>query len=718
MKLAKRFLLITSLLVVVAGAWRINVVAPTHASVHVEKAVTTPIQHVVFIMQENHTFDNFFGTFPGANGISEPEATNPQRVDLDHNGPATIAAMDGGKLDEVPARGHVQYTQADIPNYWSYAQQFGLSDNFFTSDASSSTPNHMNMIAAQTGGIHESSNQLGCKSNKNNLIASLDVNDNASWSYPCYTMNTIAQELDSNGIGWRYYGSIPIWNVATMVQPLFTNDSNKIINNSNRVLTDIQSGNLAPVSWVTPAGFLASDHPPLPLQGGQNWVTSIANAIMNSSYWANTAIFVTWDDWGGFYDHVIPPQIDGLGLGLRVPLIVISPYAKQGYISHNLGEFSSFVKFLEVNFNLPALGQRDSLTQISDLMDFFDFQQAPQPPLILNQINYSSTLIIPAIPGVPGAVSPPVGGPQSSYLYSVIYARTDTPAVHNVIIDGVAHAMNRIGPVLEGILYQYKQTLGVGLNHNFTFTFSDGSGMITIPYNGIPFPGPEVHPFNLIINITPAVATINQTVTYSIKYRSSTNTPPTRTEVDIDGIPHTLTWLSGTSYKAGVNYAYTTALSEGEHYYRFLFDDGSGYGVADYEGTTKPVITPIILSSSGVSPTSGPSSTTFTFKTAYSDASGLAPTQATLYVDSTAYPMNYVSGSYTTGTLYEVQTTLPVGNHTFYFVFSDGQTSWSDPLVPSAPTVYSGPNVGPNAKSIAPGTQVSQPNNSPLEDPS
>ncbi|HZS77019.1 MAG TPA: alkaline phosphatase family protein [Ktedonobacteraceae bacterium] len=715
MRQIKRALLIaTLLLATVIGAWRLSPIFTSHASFHRIGSATTPIQHVVFIMQENHTFDNFFGRFPGANGITEPQATNPTTVDFNHGGPATLAAMDGGKMDEVPDRGHVQYTQSDIPNYWSYAQHFGLGDNFFTSDATSSSPNHMNMIAAQTGGIHESTDQAGCKSPQNNLIASLNVNDNAYWSYPCYSINTIAQELDSASISWRYYGSITIWDAALMTKQLYTNDNQNIIPNSSQVLTDIQSGKLATVSWVTPAGFINSDHPPMPLQGGQNWVTSIVNAIMNSSYWSDTAIFLTWDDWGGFYDHVSPPQIDGLGLGPRVPLIVISPYAKPGYISHQLGEFSSFVKFLETNFNLPSLGQRDALSQISNLMDYFDFTQTPQPPLILNQLNYSSTLIIPAINGVPGSISPPVGGPTSNYLYSVIYSRTDTPAIHNVIIDGVAHAMNMIGPVQRGTLYQYKTTLPIG-SHNFTFNFSDGSGTITLPYNGIPFPGPQVFPFNLITNITPQTALANQPITYKVTYRSPSNTPPTLTEVDIDGVAHTMQKTSGTSYKIGVTYTYTTTLPVGEHYYRYRFSDGSSYGTATYEGTTKPVVSAMLLTGSGVSPTSGNSTTVFTFKTTYTDTSGLAPTQATLYVDSTAYPMKLVSGSYSTGALFQVQTTLPAGNHTFYFTFSDGQTSWADPF---APSTYAGPNVGAGAKPVAPGTIITPPDDGYVMDPS
>jgi phospholipase C len=717
MRHVKRLLLIAFLLVVVAmGIWHFAP-ANSHHSVHASGyrlgVATTPIQHVVFIMQENHTFDNFFGSFPGANGIAQPEASNPQRSDLNHGGAATLAAMDGGKMDEFPDRGHVQYTQSDIPNYWAYAQHFGLSDNFFTSDASSSVPNHLNMIAAQTGGLNESSPQQGCKSTQNTLISSMDVNGNSYWSYPCNSINTIAQELDTAGISWRYYGGTPIWNAALMVKPLYSSDNKNIITNSNQVLTDVQTGKLSTVSWVTPQSFPQSDHPPEPLQGGQNWVTSVVNAIMNSSYWANTAIFLTWDDWGGFYDHVVPPVLDGLGLGPRVPLIVISPFAKAGYISHALGEFSSLVKYLETTFNLPSLGQRD-IKNISNLTDFFNYAQTPQTPLILNLLPLSTTLLVPAMPGVPGAINPTVGGPLSNFVYSVIYVRTDTPAVHNVIIDGTStFPMTRVGPAKKGILYQYKTTLAPG-HHTFTFNFSDGAGMITLPYNSVSFPGPDVYPFNVIPNITPSTALANQPVTYKATYRSSTNTPPTMTEVDIDGVAHTMQWFSGSNFQVGVTYKYTTTLPVGEHYYRFRFADGSSYGTFTYEGSTNPVVTPLMVKNSSVSPTSGTSSTVFTFQTTYTNTSGNAPTRAMLYVDSTAYPMTFVSGSYSAGALFQVQTTLPTGNHTFYCVFSDGQTSWADPLSPST---YAGPNTTLNAQPVAPGTLVSPPDNGYLVDP-
>lgn len=663
---------------------------------------TTPIQHVVIIMQENHTFNSLFGTFPGATGVTEPEAPNPLPYDFDHSGPATITAIDSGKMDQFPSRSLIQYTQADIPTYWAYAKQFGLGDNFFSSMATSSTPNHISMIAAQSGGLDSTGSEKGCNSPANYISYSRSTAGSNYWAYPCYSMQNLPQLLDANGLTWKYYSSAAIFDGALNVRSLV--NSPDIITNSNQFVKDVQSGNMAAVTWLTPPPGDPSDHPPNPLQGSENFIATQINAVMNSPYWSSTAIFVTWDEWGGFYDPVAPPTLDGDGLGLRVPLLVISPYAKAGYISHEQGEFSSFPKFIEENWNLPNLGQRDALSQTGDLMDFFDFTQMPQPPLIEPMLSYSQALKVPAsgAGNVPRSIQPPVGGVGTTYTYNIVYMLSGSPAVHNVTIDGVNHSMSPHGPFQGGgILYSYSTTLPVG-NHHYTFNFSDTSGTVTLPFNGVPFPGPEVHAFNVThIALKPTVTLPGTTMKFSAKYQSPTNTPPTVTEIDIDGASFQLLPPGGSlNYKNGVVYSYSTSsLSIGVHYTRFKFDDGSA--VAIFEGATSPTVTPVLLSKSSVSPTTGTSSTRFTFSTTYQETSGAAPTSALLYVDTTAYPMTFISGNYTTGALFQVSTTLPGGKHTYSFVFSDASSSWADPF---APAVYAGPNVGVRAQQVAPGT--------------
>ncbi len=694
------------------GTWRFlpaNTSHPAHALLH-KAAATTPIKHVVVIMMENHSFDNMFGTFPGANGRSDlPRASNPIVTDLNHDDPSTRSAIDGGAMDGFSSHAYVQYTQADIPNYWSYAQQFGLGDNFFSSDATSSTPNHVNMVAAQTGGV-DGTQGNGCNSPKNTILYSMHAGGTPYWSYPCYSINSLPQELDSAGISWRYYSSVPIWNAPSVIQHLNTSDTQNIIKDSTRFLKDVKAGKMAKVSWVTPTGNY-TDHPPLPFQGGENFVTKITSAIMNSAYWQDTAIFLTWDAAGGFYDHVAPPQLDGRGLGLRVPLIVISPYAKPGYISHQLGEFSSFAKFVETDFGLSNLGQRDSSSQVSDLMDFFDFTQTPQAPLILNALPFTGTLVVPLLSQAPGAVSPTQGGTNDTFTYSILYTKTGTPAIHNVIIDGVAHAMTNMGPAPRGTLYQYSTKLALG-SHSFSFTFSDGTGTLTIPYN-VPFPGPDINPFYLQNKTITTTALPGQTVNYSVQYVSPANKAPTLAQVLIDMVPYNLTPSGGTNYTKGVTYSYSTnTLPVGEHTFRFRFDDSSdGSDLVTYNGSTEPSITPVMLSNSSVSPTSGPNTTSFTFSTTYADAANQAPTQAQLFVDSTAYSLTYISGSYNTGALYQTTMTLPTGKHSFFFVFSDSASSWADPF---APSVYAGPNVGALAVAVKPGTLITSSNE---EDP-
>lgn len=650
-------------------------------------ATSSPIQHVVIIMMENHTFDNYFGSFPGANGVTLPQDPNPVPSDYNHGAPATAAAIDGGKMDEFASHGFYQYKQSDIPNYWSYAQNFGLSDYFFTSYATSSTPNHLAMVAAQNANTYDTPQQRGCLSSPNTLMPSRENGvTNDFWSYPCYNVKTLPDLLTGAGLTWRYYSSVPIWDDPMMISNL--SGSPNDVHNVGQFVKDVQANKMANVSWIIPTGN-NTDHPPVALQGGQNFVTQQINAVMNSPYWNNTAIFLTWDDWGGFYDHVPPPSnlVDGMGLGPRVPLIVVSPYAKAGYISHKFGEFSSFVKYVEQNWNLPNLGQRDANPNISDLTDFFDYSQTPLSPLILNQINFSQTLLMPSplrIPNVAGAITPQQGSPSITFRFDIIYTRTDTPAIHNVVIDGTPYAMSAVGKYSAGTLYQYSTKLPVG-SHTTSFTFSDGTGTITLPYN-VPVPAPTVNPFQVLTSVSPTVALPGVPVTYKAKYSSPTGKAPTQTEIDIDGTPYTMQQTSGTNFKQGVLYTYTTSsLSIGVHYFRMVFSDGSS--TAAYEGFPAPSITPITLTNSSASS----ASTTFTFQTTYTDTYSNAPAVAEVYADKTAYPLTYSSGSYSSGAVYSAAVTLSSGCKSFYFVFSDGQSQWTNPL---APATYPCPAVG------------------------
>lgn len=711
-------------LIMVLGVSVLSLQPPTSFSIHAsgkQSVTTSPITHVVIIMMENRTFDSYFGTFPGANGVTEAHASDPLRSDFYHGPPGTAAAIDGGKMDEFPLRGHVQYTQADIPNYWSYAQHYGLGDNFFSSEDTSSTPNHLDMFASQSGNIFDSQNQNGCNSKQNQLVLSKNVTTgNEYYAYPCLNIKSMPDLLSNAGLTWRYYTNVSIWDDPAMIQS--TSGSPNDVHDPTQFVKDVKNGNLANVSWVIP-NAVYTDHPPQPTLGGQTFVTDQVNAIMNSSYWANTAIFVTWDDWGGFYDHVVPPVVDGLGLGPRVPLLVISKYAKPGYISHNQSEFSSLDKFIEQNFGLPSLGQRDSLSVTSDLTDYFDFNQT-NPKMILQPPQYSQALRVPhgrgqlGGTGVNGSINPAIGGPSTVFNYDILYTLTTTPAVHNVTIDGTAFAMTAIQSYKGlGVLYQYSTTLSPG-SHSFTFTFSDVNGNLTLPYNGVPFDGPDVSPFDLKLSVGPGTVLPGQPVTYSATYTSSAGKAPTETYVDIDGTAYQLQQTSGTNYKKGVTYSYTTSsLSIGLHYYRFRFNDGSGEKI--YEGIASPTVAPFFLTKASVSPTSGTSSTLFTFQVTYSNPTGEVPAQTNLYVDNVAYPMTYVSGSYSSGALYQVQTTLPIGsNHTYLFAFVDSESNWSDPV---NPRVFSGPIVTANGSASAVstaqvGTVITPPDNNPDPD--
>ena len=646
----------------------------------VKRSSTTPINNVIVVMFENHTFDNYFGSFPGANGVVSPPAPNPLMSDINHSYSHAVASFNRGKLDGFNSHGQVSYQQSDIPILWNYAERFGLSDNFFTSANSNSTPNHLYMIAAQCGDIFDTNavNRF-CGSTPNHLILSMNASGEQYLRYPCVDINSVPQLLGSAGLSWRYYVQSLVWNSPNYIKGL--TGSPNVIPNADQILTDVKQGTLANVSWVCPQGF-ASDHPANPVGPPQNYLAILVSAVMQSPYWQNTAIFVTWDDWGGFYDHVVPPVVDAYGLGPRVPLLVISSYAKQGYISHRQAEFSSLAKFVLVNWSLPSLGQRDALSTTSDLTDFFDFAQTPRAPEYTNLVSAPTMIAVVFEELVNGhnaglsAISPQIGGPKTIFTFSVSYTEKTPPQVANVVIDGKAHPMVATGRSPgqpAGTYYQYSSTLPVGA-HSASFSFTSAGQTVVLPYNEISYEI-DVMPFDVADTtvIAPAMSGIPHS--FSASYISPSGKPPAIAEVDIDGLSFPLTPAPAIP---GV-YQYTTnTLTPGQHYYRFRFSDGTATGV--YERPNTQTLTSFIIWPKAVSPASGTTTTMFAFQALYLHSKGIPPTSAVVYVDNVAYSMTLKSGNPTKGWMYTMSTTLSSGTHQYYFLFNDGLSSNAAPL--------------------------------------
>ncbi|HEY2579100.1 MAG TPA: alkaline phosphatase family protein [Streptosporangiaceae bacterium] len=669
------------------------------------RAQATPIRHVVVIMMENHSLDNYFGDFPGVAGtkwgVTEPPAPNPLPSDLDHSGPRTIAAIDGGRMDDFNPRGEVQYRRSDIPTYWAYARQYGLGVNFFADAETSSTPNHIAMVAAQTGGDFFTTTHTGCDSPLNVIVNNRDVDGNETFGRPCYGINSLPKELTNAGLTWKFYGGGDIWNPLLYIQNL--SSTPRI--NPLQITTDAKNDNLPDVSFVAPNGAGPSDHPPRLIQPAENFVASIINAIMKSPEWSSTAIFVTWDEFGGFYDHVPPPQVDGRGMGPRVPLLVISPYAKRGFISTSQGEFASLDKFIEANFGLPSLGARDALSKTSDLMNFFNFSHPGNPPnkrLTEPMRKYSEVLQPPqtsaaarADIGVP-VLSPEYGGPGTSFSYTILYSNPTAATVHNVVVDGhpiVMTAIKKVGG--DHVIYRAATTLARGA-HTYSFQFSDGTTNWKLPVNNAKYSGPAVAPFNLThlrVSDTSFVCQSGKPCIFSVKYTSPAGHKPTVADAVIDGIRHPMTAGAG-NVTTGQTYHYTTSsLPAGSHYIQLEFNDGSG--LQDFQ-EREMAVTPILLQDAKVSPTSGSTSTVFTFSTTYRGPD--MPTYADVVIDGVAYPLSHVSGNPASGATYSTAMSLPAGTHTFAFTASDGVNAWSNP---ASPGVYTGLKVTPAGQPTA-----------------
>jgi phospholipase C len=364
----------------------------------------TPIKHYITLMQENHSFDNYFGTYPGADGLppgtcvplrpEEPTAgcAKPFHIggrpviDLGHSAAVHEEQYRDGQLDgfisayaQQPgikdlAMGY--YDDRDIPYYWNIADNYVLFDRAFTSAAGGSVWNHFFWVTGSPGNT------------KSDALLTTGFDH----------VPTIFDRLDAAGITWKFYiqnydpsvtfrtpgngdrASQIIWAPVLNYDRFLDNPRlRKNIVPLEQYFTDLRNNELPAVSYMVPSG--ASEHPPGSVQAGTRFVRSLVNALMTSTAWENSALMWTYDDWGGWYDHVPPPRVDKYGYGFRAPALLVSPYAKKGHIDHTTIDFTSQLKFIENNWGLKPLAERDR--KANDIVSAFDFESAPRAPEIL-----------------------------------------------------------------------------------------------------------------------------------------------------------------------------------------------------------------------------------------------------------------------------------------------------------------------------------------------
>ena len=424
------------------------------------------IKHVIIVMQENRSLDSYFGTYPGADGIPMKDGKptvcvpNPKgpcvrpyhdTADVNGGGPHgeanAVADVHHGKMNgfikqryqarktclnpddpacAARAKPDVMgyHTAAEIPNYWTYAKDFVLSDHMFEPVKSWSEPDHLYMVSAWSAKCKTRS-PMSCRNNivgpygaaqfdravHRELVTGQTRIDLAwtditwllfahhvSWAY--YVQRGIQPDCDNDAAETcrpvRQSATTPgIWNPLPLFGDVHADHQLHNIQSLERYFAAARAGTLPAVSWITPSGP-DSEHPPASVHRGQAYVTSVINAAMRSPDWNSTAIFLSWDDWGGFYDHVVPPRVDQNGYGLRVPALTISPYAKRGYIDHQTLSSDAYLKFIEDDFldgarlNPSTDGRpdprpdvRENAPILGNIETEFNFSQAPRPPVLL-----------------------------------------------------------------------------------------------------------------------------------------------------------------------------------------------------------------------------------------------------------------------------------------------------------------------------------------------
>jgi phospholipase C len=405
-----------------------------------------PIKHVVIIVQENRSFDEYFGTYPGANGIPMKNGVpvaclpDPQRqicqrpyhdpAVVNYGGPHYVTTfvtdLDQGKMDgfiaSVEQVNHGQvpdvlgyHTRSELPNYWAYADNFVLQDEMFESNVSYSLPAHLFLVSGWSARCSMWHVASSCTSNFG--PQSIHQQGPALQREPNYAWTDLTYLLHAHGVSWAYYvgdgnvadcpngeyscrpqpmadHTIQFWDPLPEFQTVQEDGQVGNVQHVSGLLAAAKAGTLPAVSWVAPDDA-HSEHPTASVTVGQSYVTGLVNAVMSGPDWDSTAIFVTWDEWGGFYDHVVPPVVDQNGYGFRVPGLVISAYARKGFIDHQILSSDAYLKLIEDLFlggqriaandgrPDPRPDVRENAPILGDLLKDFDFTQPPRPPLIL-----------------------------------------------------------------------------------------------------------------------------------------------------------------------------------------------------------------------------------------------------------------------------------------------------------------------------------------------
>lgn len=389
------------------------------------------IKHFVFIVKENRSYDNLFGRYPRGEGATTGRTCDGRVVplgraedsiaDIAHSFVAGITAINGGQMNcfdrlqgGTNLEGYVQYEREDIPNYWAYADRFTLADHFFSSVYGPTGVEHLWSLAGQSNNLvdHQRPEQKGtgperefCTDRDERAWFFKELTEDEAriayeleerpavaelvrrfWEerWPCFDIPILPDLLQEKGVSWAYYTSGGSHTRAIdMIRHLRLGPMYRHVKEANDFVAAVRDGTLPSVSWLVPPRNL-SDHPGLDRPGlcaGENWSVRVINEVMESPYWEQTAIVLTWDDFGGLYDHVPPPHVDLFGYGPRAPALVISPWARAGGIDRRTYDFSSVLRTIERLFKLPSL---DGGTRAAaDMLNSFDFEQEPLNPLIL-----------------------------------------------------------------------------------------------------------------------------------------------------------------------------------------------------------------------------------------------------------------------------------------------------------------------------------------------